>query len=240
MKYTIGCVLAVRRHDHNNYGTSLQAYATIRVLQDAGYDVRIIRYNKHRGLIATVLALPEYLRAGGKTELLLRINRKLVSRFNHKFKTNNKIRNQAVEAFKEEIFEPLVDYYDGYPALKEGSKKYDICLVGSDQLWHPMGYASGFYNLKFVDENVPKLAYAASFGVSNIPEYQCEGTKDYLERFDWISVRETAGKKIVETLSNKKADFVCDPTMLLSKKQWQQFAEQSKKEYKSHIYFVIF
>lgn len=240
MKYTIGCVLAVRRHDHNNYGTSLQAYATIRVLQDAGYDVRIIRYNKHRGLIATVLALPEYLRAGGKTELLLRINRKLVSRFNHKFKTNNKIRNQAVEAFKEEIFEPLVDYYDGYPALKEGSKKYDICLVGSDQLWHPMGYASGFYNLKFVDENVPKLAYAASFGVSNIPEYQCEGTKDYLERFDWISVRETAGKKIVETLSNKKADFVCDPTMLLSKKQWQQFAEQSKKRIQKPYIFCYF
>lgn len=240
MKYTIGCVLAVRRHDHNNYGTSLQAYATIRVLQDAGYDVRIIRYNKHRGLIATVLALPEYLRAGGKTELLLRINRKLVSRFNHKFKTNNKIRNQAVEAFKEEIFEPLVDYYDGYPALKEGSKKYDICLVGSDQLWHPMGYASGFYNLKFVDENVPKLAYAASFGVSNIPEYQCEGTKDYLERFDWISVRETAGKKLSRHYQTKKRILYAIPQCFYLKNNGNSLQNSQKKEYKSHIYFVIF
>lgn len=240
MKYTIGCVLAVRRHDHNNYGTSLQAYATIKVLQDAGYCVRIIRYNKHRGLIATLLALPEYLRAGGKTELILRINRKLTSCLNSKFKTNNNIRNRAVESFKEKIFEPLVDYYDGYLALKNGSKKYDICLVGSDQLWHPMGYASGFYNLKFVDDNVPKLAYAASFGVSQIPNFQREGTKDYLERFDWISVRETTGKKIIETLSNMKADFVCDPTMLLSKEQWEHFTMPSKKEIQKPYIFCYF
>mgnify|MGYP000376980802 CR=1 FL=1 len=223
----IGCVLAVRKRNHNNYGTSLQAYATVKVLQDFGYNVRIIRYNKHRGFISTLFALPNYLRSGGKSEFLIRINKKIKGIFLKNYKNNNTIRNKAVEDFKDKIFEPICDYYDGYENLQNGSKNYDICMVGSDQLWHPMGFASGFYNLMFVDDNIPKIAYAASFGVSTIPSHQIKGTEYYLKRFNWISVREQRGVEIVYELTTRKADFVCDPTMLLTKEEWLDFSKSS-------------
>lgn len=236
----IGCVLAVRKHNHNNYGTSLQAYATVKVLQDYGYDVRIIRYNKHRSLIKTVFALPNYLRSGGKSEFKIRINKIIKSVFLKEFKKNNEIRNKAVEDFKNSIFEPLCDYYDGYEELCKGSLNYDICMVGSDQLWHPMGFASGFYNLMFVDDKVPKISYASSFGVSKIPLHQIEGTKHYLERFNWISVREQRGVEIVRELTNIKADFVCDPTMLLTKEEWLNFAKPSTFTIKEPYIFCYY
>ena len=239
-KKTIGCVLAVRKNNHNNYGTSLQAYATVKILQSIDLNVEIIRYNKNRSLLKTLLALPNYLRSGGKSELLIRINKKVNGLFLKNFKTNNHIRNIAVENFKETFFEPLCRYFNGYEELKNGAKNYDICMVGSDQLWHPMGFASNFYNLLFVDDNIPKIAYAASFGISQIPIFQKEGTKKYLERYDWISVREQAGKNIVENISSKKADLVCDPTMLITKEEWVTFASSSKYNISEPYIFCYF
>lgn len=51
----IGCVLAVRRKNHNNYGTTLQAYATVRILKSLNYDVEIIRYIKKKGAMGNVM-----------------------------------------------------------------------------------------------------------------------------------------------------------------------------------------
>ena len=57
---------------------------------------------------------------------------------------------------------------------------------------------------------------------------QRSGTKKYLERIDMISVREQKGKEIVETYSNKIAQVVADPTMLLTQEQWMAFASHSE------------
>lgn len=43
-----------------------------------------------------------------------------------------------------------------------------------------------------------------------------------------ISVREQKGKEIVETYSNKIAQVVADPTMLLTQEQWMAFASHSE------------
>ena len=239
-KKKIGCVLAVRRRNHNNYGTSLQAYATVKVLQDLDYEVCIIRKNFSRSLIDSLKLVPIYWKNGAKGEMLINLNKKICGLFLKKFKKNNEIRNKSVEEFKESFFEPLCKYYTTYDELREGSKEYNLCLTGSDQLWHPMGFASAFYNLMFVDDDIPKISYASSFGVSEIPEHQLAGTKEYLERFNWISVREEKGKEIVETVSNAKADFVCDPTMLLTKEQWEDYAKSSKQSIKEPYIFCYF
>lgn len=240
IKKKIGCVLAVRRKNHNNYGTSLQAYATIVVLHSLGYQVEIIRKNISRSIFESLALIPIYLRNKAQGEMLMTVNKKLAGYLLKEYNKNNEKRNKAVEEFKENFFEPLCKYYTSYDALKEGSKNYDLCLTGSDQLWHPMGFASAFYNLMFVDENVPKISYASSFGVSEIPKHQLAGTKKYLERFNWISVREERGKEIVESISNAKADFVCDPTMLLTKQEWEDFSQPSKHKIKEPYIFCYF
>lgn len=238
----IGCILAVRRRNHNNYGTTLQSFATVKVLQDAGYQVRIIRYNKQRNLLQTIAALPNYIRSGGSGELIIRLNKKIISFLRPSYRKNSQIRNNAVEQnFKELFFEPLCDYYNGYEELKEGTKNYGLFLVGSDQLWHPMGLASGFYNLMFVPDGKMKLAYAASFGLSYIPDFQKERTKKYLERFSWISCREQQGIRIIQDLSDVvHPDFVCDPAMLLSKEEWKNFAKDATCHLEKPYIFCYF
>ena len=93
-------------------------------------------------------------------------------------------------------------------------------MVGSDQLWSPSGITSNFYNLMFADNNTVKISYATSFGVSQINPRYHKIYNTFLNRLNFISVRENSGKKIVEELSSNKAEVVCDPVILLDAEQW--------------------
>ncbi|MEE3498410.1 MAG: polysaccharide pyruvyl transferase family protein, partial [Ruminococcus bromii] len=117
-------------------------------------------------------------------------------------------------------FKKLSPVYYGYEQLKEQSKKYTAVMVGSDQLWSPSGITSNFYNLMFADDNTVKISYATSFGVSQINPRYHKIYNTFLNRLNFISVRENSGKKIVEELSSNKAEVVCDPVILLDAEQW--------------------
>ena len=49
-KKRVGCVIAYT-DKHNNYGTSLQGFATVKKIQDLGYDCEIIKYTKQLSLL---------------------------------------------------------------------------------------------------------------------------------------------------------------------------------------------
>ena len=226
MKKKIGGVV-VSGLDHTNYGSSLQAYATMKVVQSYGYDFTFIKYQKDRSLLDWLKIAPGLLLSGG---LELIENRLRYRRNCRKYKTylpNQTIRVKKAREFKQKEFVPFFKTYVGYNALCEGSKEYDAVFVGSDQVWRPYGFYSNYWNLTFVDDNVPKFSYASSYGVSKVPAIQKKGTKRYLERLDMISVREQKGKEIIDSLSVKKAKVVADPTMLLSNDQWKEFADKA-------------
>jgi len=94
-------------------------------------------------------------------------------------------------------------------------------LVGSDQLWRPQGYSTGFFNLLFVDDSVPKIAYATSFGVGCIPENKKKIAKRFLSRIDHISVRELRASEMIHELIGRKVPTVCDPTILFCGDDWR-------------------
>lgn len=145
-----------------------------------------------------------------------------------------------MEAYKEKKLIPLFHDYIGYDALHEGSKNYRAVIVGSDQVWTPMGLPTKFYNLLFVDDSVRKIAYASSFGVSSIPAFQRKATGAYLDRYYKISVRELKGKEIVESLSYQKAQVVADPTMLLDSNEWTEEIKDSKVKTDEPYIFCYF
>ena len=68
----------------------------------------------------------------------------------------------------------------------------------------------------FAPEDCNKIAYASSFGVSQIPKNQLAKTKRYLERIQHISVREASGQKIVKELTGRDVPVILDPTMILN------------------------
>ncbi len=223
----VGCVLAVRPN-HNNYGTSLQAYATIRVIRSLGYTPEVIRYKKQRSIWEIIKIAFPVLRSGGMTQIRRMIRKKINFFLHRSYKTNTAIRTKTINAFKKVHFEPYIKTYEGYPALCKGSSNYDVVMVGSDQVWNPISLYSRFYNLLFVDEHIPTFSYASSFGVSDIPSWQLEGTAEYLNRINEISVRELRAREIVKELTGKDALVAMDPTLLLTREEWIKFGEDSK------------
>ena len=109
--------------------------------------------------------------------------------------------------------------------------RYDICCVGSDQIWNPHYKRTAMFNyLGFADRD-RTFSYAASFGVEEIPEQHKEAVRKGLEHIKFISVREDAGKRIVEELTGRTdVQVLADPTMLLTAEEWDKIARKPKAE----------
>lgn len=111
------------------------------------------------------------------------------------------------------------------------SCKADVLIVGSDQVWRPLYNGSHLYSMfgDFVPSSVPRIAYAASFGSAEweyTPE-QTERCKALLQRFSAVSVREECAVAQCEKyLSRPDAQWVLDPTMLLTRADYIKLAEQ--------------
>lgn len=236
MKKKIGCVIAYKKN-HTNYGTSLVGYALLKKIQQLGYDIEVVNYIKQYSISEKIhIGLSQFRVHGWKF-----LKRRLSSKpHNINYLKGIENRTKAVEKYKEKKLYPLFRDYYGYEALKQGSRNYDAVVVGSDQVWLPGGLKSGFFNLLFVDENIRKIAYASSFGVSEIPSFQRKETGKYLDRFYRIGVREESGKKIVESLSTKKAQVVADPTLLLTSEEWTEEIRDSKVNTSTPYIFCYF
>lgn len=239
MKNKIGYVIAYRK-GHNNYGTSLQGYALLKKMQQLGYEVEVISYIKRLSLLQKVRFVVNAIRVGGGNNIWKRMISKQVLRQHPQYASNIGERTQAVDAYKEKKLIPLFREYVGYDALHEGSKNYSAVVVGSDQVWTPMSLPNKFFNLLFVDDSVPKVAYASSFGVSQIPQFQKKATGAYLDRYYKIGVREQRGKEIVEELSHQHATVVADPTLLLSKEEWEEEISNARPNEKEPYIFCYF
>ena len=235
-KKKLGCVI-IMRPNHNNYGTSLQGFATIQFLKQHKIEFEVIRYLKKRSLIQIVSILPLYLLSGGAAELIRLFKNKLILKQQKGYFQNLRLRSQAVNQFKVKYLEPFCKYYNGYRDLVNGAENYGVIMVGSDQVWTPMSLYSKFYNLLFVKTSIPTFSYASSFGVSKIPFYQLKETKGYLEKLNLIGVREVQGKNIVESLTKKSAQVVLDPTMLLSQSEWSNLIPLNAKGFNQPYIF---
>ncbi|MDN0048065.1 polysaccharide pyruvyl transferase family protein [Bacteroides gallinaceum] len=219
-KKKIGCVIAYTE-GHNNYGTSLQGYAMLKKIQQLGYEVEVIHYAKQLSTIQKIKFVANAIRAGEWKSIVARLTAKRTLKNYPQYAAGIAKRTKAVNAYKAKKLLPLFHTYVGYDALHKGSLNYDAVVVGSDQVWTPMSLPNKFFNLLFVDDSVHKIAYASSFGVSEIPSFQRKETGLYLDRFYRIGVREERGKEIVEELSHQKATVVADPTLLLTREEWE-------------------
>lgn len=215
----IGCVIAYRPR-HTNYGTALVGYALLHMLRNMGHRVELIIYEKRLSTAQKFRFIWNAVRCGNLGELFGRVGGYMSLHSKAEYAASIQKRVDAVECFQKVYLFPYFHTYAGYDALHEGAKNYDCVVVGSDQVWTPLSLPNRYFNLLFVPDNVRKVAYGSSFGVSNIPVFQRMATGEYLNRFYKIGVREEQGKLIVESLSQKEAQVVADPTLLLSSHEW--------------------
>ena len=106
-------------------------------------------------------------------------------------------------------------------------KNYSMLIAGSDQIWNTKcDDADPAYFLSFA-KNIKKIAYAPSLGATNILEIEnAEEYKKYLDDFNYLSAREHNGKKWLEELTDRNVELVLDPTLLLTKEEWEKYIEK--------------
>ena len=210
----------------DNFGSALQTFATQHIVEKLGYAVECI----------TTEGIQPIIDAKKKKYYVSRIFNKeefkylwafVTSRFRKKVKNANYTENMANRhkryvSFNKEFlnFSPKVNSIDDLSKL---ATSYSAIIVGSDQLWRPSNIAGEYFTLEFAPNTVKKIAYSTSFGVARLHKSIQPHAKKFLRDFDWISVRENSGKVIVKDMIQRDIPVVCDPTMLLTIDEWNQF-----------------
>lgn len=223
-------------YDTRNYGSMLQALATQIKIEKLGYESEFIVYKKKKDLLFILKQIPRVLNKNLINDKILKLRKKMIMKKHPVVMEKENVREKYFSNFKQEYYHSFSDVNYGYNELKRNASQYKAVVVGSDQLWTPGGLGSNFYNLMFVPDDVKKISYATSFGVSDIPWYQIKRTKEYLKRINYLSVREVSGAKIIEKYAGKKAKVVCDPTLLLTCEEWKEMIPEKRLIEESYIF----
>ena len=208
----------VTYHKVRNYGSVLQSYALMRVLQKKGYDAQIINYipfphsTKEEYFGApNVNILKKIIYIVGALPLRIKVSRRY-RLFRKKYLTLTR-EYTCTEDFKK------------YPL------KFNGYFTGSDQTFNTRYNYTKLtgcyaYYLDFASKN--KFSYAASFG-----EDRLEGKEDIIEKlkdYELISVREGSGVKVLEEVG-LSGEQVIDPTLLLNEDDYKEiFGKRLIKE----------
>ena len=217
-------IITIQKCD--NFGADLQAYALGAKLRLMGYDAENIDYlfyknPRHRGgkMEKPVLPISPKNRVKEVLFPVLTVFRRLRN-FSRQAK-----RDERFEAwFKENV--RVGEEYRSVESLYENPPKYDVYMVGSDQVWNPRLYSNiKPYFLDFVPQGAKCVSYASSFGVSELSGPVFHKYKQWLKKFSHIGLREKKGVETVEAMAlNAEVAHVLDPTLLLTANDWEKVA----------------
>ncbi|MDD3040476.1 polysaccharide pyruvyl transferase family protein [Bacteroides sp.] len=213
-------------HRSQNHGAQLQAYATKTALCKLGVDAEVLDCNtigEESMFEWHFNSLRAFLGSIKNNVLSLVSERK---------------RNKLFKAFSQNmvgVSKPCLTKV----SLDKIIKEYDYVITGSDQVWHPQiceDQTCFFLDLP-VSSN-QKIAYAPSFGVPDYNHIEVEKYIPLINDIAHLSVREEKGVEIIKKYTSREAKLVVDPTMLLTREDWNEIVKPS--HYKKYLfYFTI-
>ena len=116
--------------------------------------------------------------------------RKLVAKkFNPEYARNLATRYAIFEEFAKIKFRLSKCYVSKAELCAATEERYDIVVVGCDQLWLPSNIAADYYTLNRVPDTVKKIALATSFGISILPKKYGKIAGKFLNCIDHVSIR---------------------------------------------------
>lgn len=200
-------------HNYDNYGAILQSYGLQKKLRELGTYPEIIDYS------CQYISNPFRL-----------VNLKEKGLFNYIYGAIGHIcyipRRHKCNKFRKHMKYSQPVTRDKMQAV---SGKYDIYIAGSDQIWdYKLTNFDQTYFLNFPVKGKKKCSYAASIGEHVPPEQYRESYSRLLSDFDKILVRESYGADIVNELTGKKPEVVCDPTLLLTAEEWSKLIKEPR------------
>lgn len=213
---------------HTNYGGILQAYALQTVLERMGHQVVVFDTPNKMPLpplwkIPLTFAKRLFLKSMG------RIDRIFIEKYNNQIRP---VIAKEIQPFVDErIHRKVLTNFSILEALE-----FDAIVVGSDQIWRSIYFVPLWLWQKMEKAylsftkgwNIKRISYAASFGTDKW-EYNEEQTlhsKEALQMFDAVSVREENGVKLCKQYFEVDAIHVLDPTMLLDANDYIKLFKQ--------------
>lgn len=194
----------------DNFGNRLQNYALQQVLQELGHSVEtipnLIIYKKRKIPLYRIIQ-----KVYGVLQWLVKKDRRILS----DLKKQARFKKFDSQFFRFSEKYSTIDYIS-----EDLDGCYDVFIAGSDQIWNSYFVFNYEFNFLRFAQPYKRISYAASFGTDHVKEEFVEIFAQYLSDMAYISVRELSGKKIVEKLTDKTAEVVLDPTMLLSAEWW--------------------
>lgn len=194
-----------------NYGTTLQAYALYRCLQNMGYNPCLLKRFRTPFTLRNIKDNFNYnlgIRRFWKYDRIP---------FPKKLK--------AIKRFcRENMLERKVTGPLGLRRLLAGT---DAFVAGSDQIWNCRDHFREFEFLAFA-KGCRKLSYASSIGTGDIPEEYRGKVAEYLRYYEAVSLRESSGaEEIARVTGRTDVCTVPDPVFLLSGSEWHALAQKS-------------
>ena len=232
-KNKVGLILAFKS---TNYGAQLQAYATQVVLESLGVQTEIIDYSPKRGDRHVVLSKGIIHFLYHKYLFRKRYKKRTESK-DPLFLKSIKERKEQSSLFINRCLHNIKEI-KGYTRLLASTKDYDAVLIGSDQQWIP-GFSFGnCKSLQFVPDNVRRISYATSLGVSEYPKYCWSTARKAWNRIDYLSVREKQGADIIKQVCgpDTRVQVVVDPTYLLTKQEWEKILPVERKKDEKYVF----
>lgn len=221
----------------DNYGQLLQCYALQKYLRDAGHDAYLIRYKNEEKTPLWKRCLKAFNLSLLYKHLKYKIN-------SCKVKKEQICNDRHFDEFRKNYINQSEKIYSSYKELKENPPEADVYIVGSDQVWNfsllekikNSSYIHS-YMLDFGKSTTKKMSYAASWSMSSLSNELIEEIKPLLQKFSYVSVREKNGVELCSLCGYDKAEFVCDPTMLLDARIYRDLykSEMIRKQEKKYL-----
>lgn len=223
-----------------NFGAELQAYALQRKISSLGYTCEILDVlspddPQARQPVRYSARKAAHRMHSSQTKLNNYLYKKMERLFGYK---NERLTRRGFQKFKEQHLVVSQQKFACVDDLYSIDLDYDTFVTGSDQVWNPQTRITSPepYFLTFAPPASKRFSYAASFGITMLPEDMREDYRRWLANIQNISVRENEGVAIVRDLTGRQAQVVLDPTLLITPDGWREVA----RPYAEGRYVVIY
>lgn len=203
-------------YDYFNHGNRLQNFALEQALKTLGHEPQ--------SLVITSKKLYVPLLAVAKCVFFIPTMRRMA---NSKKFTKQNMNSKCLD-------------FCSHKKLQELSKDFDKFVLGSDQVFNPAYMADDYVSFLKFSQKEKNLSFAASFGIEKLQDKHILRFKKGLSNFSEMSVREQEGANIIKNLIDKDAEVVVDPTMLLTKEEWEKEIAKAKIELPKEKYLLTY
>lgn len=219
-------VLVVTIFSVPNYGSVLQAYATQKVIESFGLECWMLNYDHNKGQWAKEHGVKG---ASLKSRIGIALGLKDTHRkwnLLRKFTKNNLKLTRAYTSLEQ--------------IRKNEGDVYDIYICGSDQIWNTKyTNCDPMFLLQFADASRKKISLASSFASKTLNRSYAAIFREQLASFNAISVRENHGIHILNQLGIKGGKIMLDPTLLLSRNQWNELRHVPVRKEKYILLYLL-